>query len=109
MKTIDETPIPYPKAKKLLEEREKEGELSYEQKSSLEHLKKFSKLDDETADKMSEELRSIQKLREELIAKIVNNMPKTVEEVKIIFQKDVIDLVDEDINKIIEITKKYSG
>ncbi len=107
MNVIEEKPVSYIKSKKILEEREKEGELSYEQKSSLEHLRKFSKLDDD--EKISEELRTIEKLREESIVKIVNNMPKTAEEVKIIFQKDIIDLADADVAKIIEITKKYGA
>ena len=105
MKVVGEKFVSYPKAKKILAEREKEGELSYEQKSSLEHLRKFSKLDDD--EKITEELHSIEKLREDLIVKIINNLPKAVDEVKVMFQKDVIDLSDEDIAKIIEITKKY--
>ncbi|MBI1971721.1 MAG: DNA-directed RNA polymerase subunit F [Candidatus Aenigmarchaeota archaeon] len=107
MKVISEKFVSYPKAKKILEEREKEGELSYEQKSSLEHLRKFSKLEDD--EKISEELHAIEKLREDLIVKIINNIPKTAEDVKVLFQKDVIDLSDEDIAKIIEVTKKYPG
>ncbi|MFH0890239.1 MAG: RNA polymerase Rpb4 family protein [Candidatus Aenigmatarchaeota archaeon] len=107
MNVIEEKPVSYVKAKKILEEREKEGELSYEQKSSLEHLRKFSKLGDD--EKITEELRTIEKLREESIVKIINNMPKTAEEIKIIFQKDIIDLGDSDIAKIVEITKKYAG
>src|SRR3989338_3959007 len=106
MKVIEEKAIADPRAKKILEEREKEGELSYEQKSSMEHLRKFSKLDDD--EKIFEDLNAIGKLRNELIVKIINNMPKTPEEVKIIFQKDVIDLGDEDIAKITEIVKKYA-
>ncbi len=104
MKVIEEKFVSYPRAKKMLEEREKEGELSYEQKSSLEHLRKFSKLEDD--EQIASELRLIEKLREDLIVKIINNLPKTVDEVKILFQKDVIDLSDGDIAKIIEITKK---
>ena len=105
MKIVQEKFVSYPRAKKILEEREKEGELSYEQKSSVEHLRKFSKLEDD--EKIASELRLIEKLREDLIVKIINNLPKTAEEVKILFQKDVIDLSDEDISKIIEVTKKF--
>ena len=106
MKILQEKFISYPKAKKMLEDREKVGELSYEQKSSLEHLRKFSKLEDD--EKIEEELRLIEKLREDLIVKIINNLPKTAEDVKVLFQKDVIDLSDEDIVKIIEVTNKYA-
>ncbi len=106
MKIVEEKFISYPRAKKMLEEREKEGELSYEQKSSLEHLRKFSKLEGD--EKIAEELQSVEKLREDLIVKIINNLPKTADEVKTLFQKDVIDLSDGDIAKIIEITKKYA-
>ncbi len=105
MKIVDDKAITYPRAKKILEAREKEGELSYEQKSSMEHLRKFSKLDDD--EKIFEELKATEKLRDELIVKIINNMPKTPEEVKIIFQKDVIDLGAEDMAKVTEIVKKY--
>ncbi|MBI3412612.1 MAG: hypothetical protein HY051_00840 [Candidatus Aenigmarchaeota archaeon] len=105
MKVLQERFVSYPKAKKVLEEREKEGELSYEQKSSLEHLRKFSKVEDD--EKIAGELKGIEKLREDLVVKIINNLPKTAEEVKVLFQKDVIDLSDDDTAKIIEITKKY--
>lgn len=105
MKIVQEKFVSYPKAKKILEEREREGELSYEQKSSLEHLRKFSKVEDD--EKMAEELRAVEKLREDLIVKIINSLPKTAEEVKALFQKDVIDLADEDVAKIVEVTKKF--
>ena len=42
MRVIDTKPVGMPEAKKIMSSREKDKELTYEQKLALEHLKKFT-------------------------------------------------------------------
>ena len=56
MKIIDVKPMGMPEAKKIMANREKKKELSYEQKIALEHLNKFTRLSPADADKFLEEL-----------------------------------------------------
>ncbi len=106
MKVLKEEPVAYPKAKTILEEREKQKELGYEQKSSIEHLREFSKLDEKKAETLWGELASVEKLRDVLIAKIINTLPKTKDELKMLFQKDRIDLSEDESEKIVQIVAK---
>ncbi len=107
MKVLKEESVAYPKAKAILEEREKQKELGYEQKSSMEHLREFCKLDEKKAEEFAKELASVEKLRDVLIVKIINTLPKTKDELKMLFQKDRIDLSEEESEKIVQIVAKF--
>ncbi len=106
MKIEDVKPIPMGKAKEIMLKKEKEG-LSYEQKLALEHLKEFTKLDKEKALKLIEEINSVVKLSEEILIQIVDILPKTKEELKTITSSEKFSLRDEELDKILEILKKY--
>lgn len=107
MKIVKEEIIPSAIALKYLEQRAKRGELKYEQKNSIEHLKKFVKLDNKQVTKISEELKKIAKLRDRHIAAIIDFLPEDKEELKIVLHKDFSILSEEEINQILEIVKKF--
>ncbi|NOZ81776.1 MAG: DNA-directed RNA polymerase subunit F [Candidatus Micrarchaeota archaeon] len=105
MKVIDMEPVPMATAKEIMES--KEGELGYEQKLALEHLRKFTKLDKEKAEKLAEELSGILRMSKETLMQIVNLLPTTPDEVRMLFAKERFSLKEEEIAKIIETVKKY--
>ncbi|MDP3881830.1 MAG: hypothetical protein Q8Q31_03050 [Nanoarchaeota archaeon] len=82
----------------------KEGE---DKKPIDEYFKAFLKLSKEDADKLGEEIRSLNnpKLKEEDIVKIVDFVPKDLEDLN----KIVLDasLNEGEVNAILDITKKY--
>jgi DNA-directed RNA polymerase subunit F len=108
MKVESEKTITWAEVRKVLEKKEKEKELSYEQKNALDHLRKFSKISEKSAGEMAEELSKIERLKEKHITSIINHMPQELEDMRVLFANEVVNLSDEDKKKVISIVKKYS-
>jgi len=108
MKVESEKFVAWPLIKKTLEKKEKEKELSYEQKNALDHLRKFTKLSEKQAAEMAEELAKVERLKEKHVVSIINHMPQEPEELRVLFANEVANLSDEDKKKIISIVKKFS-
>ena len=108
MDIISEELLPNSKAKEMIEKREKDGELKYEQKNSLEILRKFMKLDPEKIDDLVVELKKIEKLRDRQIISIVNFVPEDKDDLRAVLHKDYSSLTDEEIDAVLKTVKKYS-
>lgn len=108
MKIIETKPVAMPEAKEVMSRREKEKELNYEQKVALDHLKNFTKMKESDAKKMVEELSKTLRMSPETIVQIVNILPKTPDEVRLVFAREKFSLKDEELKNILEIVKKYS-
>lgn len=107
MRIIETKPITMTEAKEIMVRREKEGELGYEQKIALEHLKKFTKLKPDKSKQFIDEISSVLRMNPETLAQIANILPKTPDEIRMIFAKERFSLKEDEITKIIEIVKKY--
>jgi DNA-directed RNA polymerase subunit F len=108
MKIESEKVVLWAEVKKVLEKKEKEKELSYEQKNALDHLRRFSKISEKAATEMAEDLSKIERLKEKHIISIINHMPQELEDLRVLFANEVVSLSDEDRKKIILIVKKYN-
>lgn len=108
MKVFDVKPITMPEAREILAKVEKQKELGYEQKVASEHLKKFTKIELAEAKKMVDELSSTLRMSPETMVQIVNIMPKTPDELRMIFAREKFSLKEDEMNKILEIVKKYT-
>jgi DNA-directed RNA polymerase subunit F len=108
MKIESEKFIAWPLIKKTLEKKEKDKELSYEQKNALEHLRKFTKISEKQAAEMAEELEKIERLKEKHIISIINHMPQDLEELRVLFANEIANISDDDKKKIISIVKKHA-
>jgi len=106
MNIISEEVITDLKAKELLEKREKESELKYEQKNALDVLKKFAKTDSEKIKKLTEELRAVERMRDKQIVAIVNFLPQDKDELRAVLHKEYTSFTPEEIDKILEIIKR---
>lgn len=105
---ISEELITNSKAKELIENREKEGELKYEQKNSLDILRKFVKLESNKIDGLVSELKKIEKLRDRQIISIVNFLPEDRDDLRVVLHKDYSSLIDEEIDAILKAVKNNS-
>jgi DNA-directed RNA polymerase subunit F len=108
MKVIKVQPISMPEAREVMEEREKEKELGYEQKLAAEHLKKFTKLSPADDKKFLKELGEILRMSPETTVQIANLMPKTADELRLIFAREKFSLKEDETTKILELVKKFS-
>ncbi len=102
---LTERLIPNTEAKEILKERKKEIELGYEQKNSLDYLKKYDKLTEKKAEKIIEELKKIPKLRERQIISIVNILPQDNDDLRLVMEKDYTNLTDDEKKLILETIK----
>jgi DNA-directed RNA polymerase subunit F len=105
MEVKNEKFVSWVEAKNILVKKEKEKELGYEQKNSLEYLRKFCKLTEKEESEIREELKKIGKLSEKQIVNIINFLPKNLDELRILFADERVVLSEDEKNKIIEIVK----
>ncbi|MBU5688039.1 MAG: RNA polymerase Rpb4 family protein [Candidatus Aenigmarchaeota archaeon] len=90
----------------ILEKRAKERELNYEQKNALEHLKKYTTINDEKAKEMFQKLSDLGKLTERQIIMIINLLPKDRDDLRVILEKDYKNFSDQDKDLILDIIKQ---
>jgi len=106
MNVLTEEIITDAEAKEMLEKRAKEIEPKYEQKNSLEILRKFAKVEPERTKLLVEELKKIERLRERQIVAIANFLPQDKEDLRAILHKEYTSFIPEEIESILEIIKK---
>ena len=97
--TISET-------KEILKEVKRQN---YVQKQALEYASKFSKLSATKAKKLIDELleSGIPRIKDRHLVKLADLMPNTHDELRAIFAKEEIALTKQDMDKVLEILKKY--
>jgi len=98
-----------PEVHHLLEkERANRGELSYEQKLSLDHAKAFDRLGSkEDAEELRAELTELDRVTDKQAIKIVDLLPVSAEELEAVFSEDRRELTEEDADTIISIVSDY--
>lgn len=102
MKLLESKPVNFVEAKNILD---KKGEdLGYEQKITLEYLRKYVKVDDNEIKKLSDELKKeLPDLKDYQVVMIIEILPKDKDDVKTLFMKERTNLTDEQIDKILKI------
>lgn len=87
----------------ILQNISKERELNDVQKNALKYAEDFSKIKPQNAKRLKEKLMKIEIVNEKLAVKLIDIMPKTPDEVRVVFLKDKIIPTPDDIQKILEI------
>jgi len=108
VKIKDEKPISWPEARSILAARSKQKELGYEQKKSLDHLNKFAKMTKKDLKTLIDGLSKIEKLNERHIVVLASVLPKTKDELNMIFANEHTILSDSDKDAILKLTKPLS-
>ncbi len=93
----------------ILEDRQKDGELGYEQTLAYDYAKKFNRLSKSETDKMEKELEELG-LSEKLSLKMVEIMPIDVSQLKLILAMDKsrAPTEEETVTKLMSVVKSYS-
>ena len=86
-----------------------ERELTYREEKVLEYLKKFNKLSSSNFEKALQELKdlNIARIEEAQLIKILEIMPKNGTELRSIISHGGVIVVDETVEQILSILKKY--
>ena len=100
---ISEEEITLPQVKKILTQRSKEGELSFQQSITLEHASSFAKMAPAVSVKLVEKLMKDFKISRAQAVQIVNIAPINPEELKTIVDARSTDLTDEQLIEIVDL------
>ena len=105
MEVKSESPVSMGEVKKVLAERAKK-ELVYEQKMTLDYLNKNYKTSQTKLNKLQEELKTIEKLTDKHIITITNLLPKDLDDLRLLFANERVDLTPTEKEKILDIVNK---
>ena len=113
MDVLEEKSVSLPEVADILKGKEKEYverevEMLYGQRRALDHSSKFSKVSSKDAVEMTSKLSEIDlTLSAERIIKIIDLMPKTVDDIRAIFAKERFKYTEDEIKKIIDVVDQY--
>ena len=106
-KLISSVNAPLYEVKEILSERNKEGELTYEQTQAFDYSKKFSKVTPAKGEKLKDELKKIDGIDEDFVTKAVDIMPADLETARLIPYKGVA-VSEDSLKKVVETVSKYA-
>lgn len=114
---INETILTLAEAKEILNAQrrsgrgkkggEEEEEMRYERRKAYEHTTKFAKLGAEESRELVNELMGLEKMKDEIAARIAALMPASKNEVRAIYAKERFTITEESIEKILDCVAKY--
>ena len=107
---ISEIPISMVEMKESLNAlKKKDKELSFRSSKTLEYLNQFTLINKKKAEELKEELEklNIPRLKDIHIIKILDILPKTVEELKSLLQPYTLTVTNDNLKKIVSVINKY--
>ncbi len=113
MDVLDEKPVTLVEVEAILKKKDKqykdeEFELSYEQKRALEHASKFARLSKKDTKEITSKLKELDLgLGPDRVAKIIDILPESTDDVRAIFAKERFKYTEEDIKQITNIIAQY--
>jgi len=109
---ISETPITMAEIRSELERIQKrDGELNFRANKTQEYLNHFIEQLSDKIVELKEKLTGLKipRLKEEHIVKIVDLLPTTVEDLKVILQGYVITVNNENMKKVVDVVNQFVG
>src|SRR3989338_8780042 len=100
-KLISSKNAPLYEVKEILSDRNKEGELTYEQTQAFDYSKKFSKITPAKGEKLREELQAIEGLDEDFVTKAIDVLPTDVNTARLILYKGT-NVSDDTLKQVVE-------
>ena len=109
---LKETPISMAELKHKLENiKKRDGELNFRANKTEEYLGQFVEMSKKKHDDFKKALEDlkISRLKEEHIIKIIDTMPNSTEELKVMLQGYLLSLTQEQLKKIIDTVQEYKN
>ena len=108
---IKEQPINMADLKERLEEiKKRDKELSYRSTKTEEYLNQFVTLSSKKAEELKSKLEALKitRLKEEFIVKIIDTMPRTLDEMRTLLQGYVVSINQEDMKKVVDVVSQFA-
>ena len=112
MEILEEKPIPLAEVKEELSKVKEEGkEESFRITKTKEYLEVFSKLSKKKVDELTKKIKdlNIPRLKEETVVKIVDLLPDTEEDLKLIVESYPVTISNQNIKKLFEVVKEFKS
>jgi len=109
-KVISESPVDLAEVKQLLAKSKEKGELSFRAQKAYDHLESISPLSTKKAKELSNKLEklNVPRLREQHIHKLVDLLPKTSDDVKLVLQGYAVTITNENLKKIADAIAEFA-
>jgi DNA-directed RNA polymerase subunit F len=110
LEIIEESPVTLSEMRDELERiKVRDKELNFRGARAEEHLQQFATLDIKKAKELSKKIEALEvpRLKAIHITKIVDVLPKTVEELKVAIQGYTLTISGDNLKKIVELTTQY--
>jgi DNA-directed RNA polymerase subunit F len=110
-KIISETPISMAEAKSEIEKvKKRDSELNFRSTRTEEYLNVFAKLSKSKADELKEKLEKLKipRLGQEHIIKVIDILPQTGDELKVVLQGYPLTITKENMQKIVNAVKEFA-
>jgi DNA-directed RNA polymerase subunit F len=104
---VGERPLPLAEVLEILKQRKKEGELNYSQRTTYDYAQKVVELNLKKTQELLAELLKVEGLKESQAVALVDLMPKTVDDINLIFVKERTKLEETQAKQILEIIERY--
>ena len=108
---LEEKPIHLAELKERLDKIEtRDKELGFRATKTKDYLKKFSKLDNKKSTELIAEIQklNIPRIRDRQIVKIVDLLPISIDELRMIFVGEITTITPENMQQILNVVKKYA-
>ncbi len=104
---ISHKAVPLCEVADILFEREKEGELGFEQKGALDYASKFRHLSKDKCDELISKFLELPFMSENMSVKLVDLLPKTEEEIILIFGQEKKDITKGQVKEVLDILSNF--
>ncbi|MFC1801480.1 hypothetical protein ACFLZB_03370 [Nanoarchaeota archaeon] len=108
---IEEKTVTLAEVKKNLAEiRKRDNELNFRANKAEEYLNDFKVLDPKKAQELQKKLENlkISRLKEDQITKIIDLLPTSVEDLKVILQGYTVSISKKDMEQVISVVKEFN-
>lgn len=107
---LKEEPITMAELKEKLEDiKARDKELNFRAKKAEDYLNKFVQIDSKKALELKQKLEGLKltRLKPEMITKIIDLLPRTIDELKVVLQGYVVSVSKDDAKKIVKIVNEF--
>ncbi|MFH1849522.1 MAG: hypothetical protein ABH879_05020 [archaeon] len=107
---IEERPITIGELKEEMKKiKKRDGEFNFREKKTEDYVNMFKTLDKKTADKLKKDIAAldIPRLKENHVVKIIDLMPESVDDLKLILQGYPITINKDNLKKIADVVNSY--
>lgn len=109
-KIISETPTNLTEVKEILSKSKEKGELSFRAQKTYDHLESLKLLSSKKAKELTKKLEDLKipRLRDVHTEKLIDLLPKTVDDVKTVLQGYAVTITNDNMKKIANAIKEFT-